>query len=113
MRENKLRTLLKAGKPTIGTHIHSTWPSITEIVGHSGMFDYIEFVAEYAPFDLYALDNVCRAAELYDMSTMIKVDQEPLSLLAQRGIGCGFQSVLFADCRSFEHARDCVRAVPP
>jgi 4-hydroxy-2-oxoheptanedioate aldolase len=77
------------------------------------MFDYIEFVAEYAPFDLYALDNVCRAAELYDLSTMIKVDQEPRSFLAQRGIGCGFQSVLFADCRSVEDARECVRAVRP
>jgi 2-keto-3-deoxy-L-rhamnonate aldolase RhmA len=113
MRPNKLRALLKAGKPTIGTHIHSSWPSIIEIVGHSGMFDYIEFVAEYAPFDLYALDNICRAAELYDLSTMIKIDQEPRNFLAQRGIGCGFQSVLFADCRSVEDAQACVRAVRP
>jgi len=113
MRPNKIRALLEAGKPTIGTHIHSTWPSIIEIVGHSGMFDYIEFVAEYAPFDLYALDNVCRAAELHDLSTMIKVDQEPRNFLAQRGIGCGFQSVLFADCRSVEDAQECVRAVRP
>lgn len=113
MRPNKIRQLLESGKPTIGTHIHSTWPSIIEVVGHSGMFDYIEFVAEYAPFDLYALDNVCRAAELHDLSSMIKVDQEPRSFLAQRGIGCGFQSVLFADCRSVEDARECVRAVRP
>jgi 2-keto-3-deoxy-L-rhamnonate aldolase RhmA len=113
MRPNKIRALLEAGKPTIGTHIHSTWPSIIEIVGHSGMFDYIEFVAEYAPFDLYALDNVCRAAELHDLSTMIKIDQEPRNFLAQRGIGCGFQSVLFADCRSVEDAQECVRAVRP
>jgi len=113
MRTNKLRELLNAGQPTIGTHIHSTWPSIVEVVGHTGMFDYVEFVAEYAPFDLYALDNFCRAAELFDMSTMIKVDQEPRRFLAQRGIGAGFQSVLFADCRTVEDARECVRAVRP
>ena len=113
MRSNKLRELLNAGQPTIGTHIHSTWPSIVEVVGHTGMFDYVEFVAEYAPFDLYALENVCRAAELFDLSTMIKIDQEPRRFLAQRGIGAGFQSVLFADCRTVDDARECVRAVRP
>ena len=113
MRQNKLRELLKADQPTLGTHIHSTWPSIAEVVGHTGVFDYVEFVAEYAPFDLYALDNFCRAVELFDMSAMIKVDQEPRSFLAQRAIGSGFQSVLFADCRSVEDARECVSIVRP
>ncbi len=113
MRKNKLRELLKAGQPTLGTHIHSTWPSIVEVVGHTGVFDYVEFVAEYAPFDLYALDNICRAVELFDMSAMIKVDQEPRSFIAQRAIGSGFHSVLFADCRNVEDARECVRIVRP
>jgi 4-hydroxy-2-oxoheptanedioate aldolase len=113
MRRNKLRELLAAGKPTFGTHLHSTWPSIVEAVGHSGMFDYVEFVAEYAPFDLYSLDNFCRAVELFDMSAMIKVDQEPRRFLSQRAIGAGFQSVLFADCRTVEEAQECIRAVRP
>ena len=113
MRSNKLRTLLNAGQPTIGTHLHSTWPSVVEVVGHTGLFDYVEFVAEYAPFDLYTLDNFCRAAELHDLSTMIKIDQQPRRFLAQRGIGAGFQSVLFADCRTVDDARECVRAVRP
>ncbi len=113
MRKNRLRELLDAGKPTLGTHLHSTWPSIVEAVGHTGMFDYVEFVAEYAPFDLYALDNFCRAVELFDMSAMIKIDQEPRRFLAQRGIGSGFQSVLFADCRNVEDVTECVRAVRP
>jgi 2-keto-3-deoxy-L-rhamnonate aldolase RhmA len=77
------------------------------------MFDYVEFLAEYAPFDLYALDNFCRGVELFDMSAMIKIDQEPRRFLAQRAIGAGFQSVLFADCRTVEDARECVRAVRP
>ena len=113
MRPNKLRELLKNGKPTIATHIHSSWPSVVEIAGHTGMFDYIEFVSEYAPFDLYALDNICRAAELHGMSSMIKVDQQPRKFLAQRAIGAGFQSVLFADCRKAADAEECVRAVLP
>jgi len=113
MRRNKLRELLDAGKPTVGTHLHSAWPNIVEAVGHSGMFDYVEFVAEYAPFDLFALENFCRAVELFDMSCMIKIDQAPRSYLAQRAIGAGFQSVLFADCRSVDDARECIQAVRP
>ena len=113
MRKNKLRSLLKAGKPTLGTHLHSTWPGMVEAVGHTGLFDYVEFEGEYAPFDLYALENFCRAAELFDMGTMIKVDFEPKRFLAQRAIGAGFESVLFADCRTVEDARACIRVVRP
>jgi 2-keto-3-deoxy-L-rhamnonate aldolase RhmA len=97
MRRNRLRELLKADKPTLGTHIHSSWPSIVELVGHSGMFDYIEFVAEYAPYDLYALDNLGRAVDLFpNMSAMMKIEQEPRTYLAIRAIGSGLQNILFA-----------------
>jgi 4-hydroxy-2-oxoheptanedioate aldolase len=77
------------------------------------MFDYVEFVAEYAPFDLYTLDDFCRAVELHNMAAIIKVDQDPRSFLAQRGIGAGFQGVLFADCRTVEEVRQCVAIARP
>ena len=113
MRENKLRKLLNEDRPSIGTRVHSIWPASAEAIGHTGMFDYVEFLAEYAPFDLAALDNFCRAVELFDMSAIIKIDQEPRGFLAQRGIGAGFQGVLFADCRSVEDVHHCVRIVRP
>ncbi|MCJ7703787.1 MAG: aldolase/citrate lyase family protein [Anaerolineales bacterium] len=113
MKPNKLRTLLEADRPTLGTRVHSTWPATVEALGHTGMFDYVEFLAEYAPFDLFALDNFCRAVELFDMSAIIKIDAEPRTYLAQRGIGAGFQGVLFADVRSAEDARACVRILKP
>jgi 4-hydroxy-2-oxoheptanedioate aldolase len=113
MQKNKLRELLKAGKPTLGTHLHSSWPAFVEFVGQSRMFDYVEFVAEDVAFDLTVLENLCRAAELHDLSSMIKVDQEPRTFLAQRGIGAGFHSVLFADCRTVADARECIKAARP
>lgn len=113
MKPNRLRQLLNDGQPSVATHVHSSWPSIAEAIGHTGLYDYVEFVAEYAPFDLYSLDNFCRAVELYGMSSMIKVDQEPRGFLAQRGIGAGFQSVLFADCRSVEDVQQCISIVRP
>jgi 4-hydroxy-2-oxoheptanedioate aldolase len=113
MQSNKLRELLQTDKPSIGTRVHSTWPSVVEAIGHTGMFDYVEFLAEYAPFDLYALDNFCRAAELHGLSTVIKVDQELQGFLAQRGIGAGFQGVLFADSRTVDDVQQCVSIVRP
>jgi 2-keto-3-deoxy-L-rhamnonate aldolase RhmA len=113
MRPNKLRQLLQAGEPTLGTRVHSVWPSVVEALGHTGMFDYVEFLAEYAPYDLHDLDNFCRAAELYGMSPVIKIDQEPRGFLCQRSIGAGFHGVLFADCRSAEDVAQCVRLVRP
>ncbi len=113
MKPNKLRALLNAGKPSLGTRLHSIWPATVEALGHTGLFDYVEFLAEYAPFDLFALDNFCRTAELFGLAAIIKVDAEPRTYLAQRGIGAGFQGVLFADVRSGEDARECVRIMKP
>ena len=113
MRENRLRALLDDDAPTLGTRIHSVWPGIVEVIGHTKMFDYVEFEAEYAPFDLHDLEGLCRAAELHGLATMIKVDQEPRTFLAQRAIGAGFQGVLYADCRNVDDARRCVAAARP
>jgi len=113
--ENKLRLLLNEGKPTLGTHLSTTWPTMWEVVGSTGQFDYIEFGSQYGAWDLHDLDNLCRAAELTNTSTMIKIDRHPKDWLAQRAIAAGFQAILFADIVSAEEAADCVRAVklPP
>lgn len=113
LRPNKLRESLRKGKPTLGTHIHSSWPGIVEVMGNSGMVDYVEFTSVYAPFDLYALENMARASELYDMSMMIKVDPVPNYFLAQRAIGAGIQNVLFADLRTVQQVEDAIQAVRP
>jgi 4-hydroxy-2-oxoheptanedioate aldolase len=112
MRSNRLRELLDGDLCTIGTRLQSVAPTTVEIVGHTGLFDYVEFLAEYAPFDLHDLENFCRAAELHNMSTMIKVEP-PWRSVAQRAIGSGFQSVLFADCCTSDDAGECVRVVRP
>ncbi len=113
MRPNRFRELIKAGRPTLGTRIQASWPSIVEAIGHTHQFDYVEFLAEYGPYDLYALDNFCRAAELHNLTAIIKVDQESRGFLAQRAIGSGFQGVLFADCRTADDVRQCIRIVRP
>jgi len=112
MRKNRLRELLRAGQPSLGTRLEGQWPTMVEVIGHTGMFDYVEIVAEYAPYSLFSLDNIGRAIELFDhMTGMIKVEQESRTHLAVRAISSGIQNILFADIRSAAAAIECIRAV--
>lgn len=112
LRRNRLRELLDRDEPSLGTHLMSSWPTITEIVGQTRAFDYVEFVAEYAPWTMHDLDNLGRAVELFpDFTGMIKIEQDTRGHLAMRAIGSGIQNVLFADIRTVDEARQCVRAV--
>jgi len=110
-RKNVLRNLLKAGKPSLGVHVHVTWPGFVEVIGQTGVIDYIEFSGEYAPYDLYSLENFGRAVDLFPhMTSMIKIDQDPKLFLASRAIGSGIPNLLFADIRGVEDARESVAA---
>jgi 4-hydroxy-2-oxoheptanedioate aldolase len=111
MRPNRLREKLDAGLPTLGTHILSTWPTLVELIGAAGQYDYVEFVAEYAPFTMHDLDNLGRAFELAGVAGMIKIEQGEYTHQAMRAIGSGFQSALFADIRTVEDAKAAVAAV--
>ena len=105
MRHNRLRALLTADEPSIGTHLLSSWPTLVELVGDAGNYDYVEFTAEYAPFHMHDLDNLGRALELKNLGGMIKIEQTQWTHQAMRAIGSGFQAVLFADLRTVEPMR--------
>lgn len=83
------------------------------MVGHAGTFDYVEFLAEYSAYDLRGLEEFCRAAELHSLGTMIKLDFECNKFFAQRSVGAGFESVLFADARCADDVREFVRCLSP
>ena len=74
MKENVVRKHIANGIPTVSTRMWSAWAFYTEMVGITGNFDYVEFVAEYSPFTEFDLENIARAAELHGMGSMIKVD---------------------------------------
>ncbi len=113
MKTNRLRHLLNEGLPSIGTRIETSWPVITEIVGATGHFDYVEFVVEYAPFTDYDLENIARAAELNNMGTMIKVDFQNRAYVAQKAMAAGFQSIMFTDHRNADEVRESIYVVRP
>ncbi|MFC2014853.1 HpcH/HpaI aldolase/citrate lyase family protein [Chloroflexota bacterium] len=114
MRKNVLRELLDAGKPTLSTRMVTTSPQIAEIIGYSGVFDFIELLGEYASWTVTDLENFSRAVELFPhMSSMMKVEREPRMNITQRSLGSGIQNLLFANCDSAEEVRECIRYVRP
>ena len=110
---NTLRDLLDAGKPTMGTHFLSHDPDIPEFIGDTGLFDYGEFVAEYATFDMPLLFHLARAAQCGNLPLMIKLDQANETFWAQMALGAGFKAVLFTDIRTPEDVERVHRAVRP
>lgn len=111
MAANSLRAAIDSDTSTVTTRILSPWPGVIEVLGQIDAFDYVEFAAEYAPYDLHDLDHIARTAELSGLETMIKVDAEPRKYHAQRAMAAGIQHVLFVDIRTAEDAREAVSAV--
>ena len=111
-RTNPLREKLRAGQPSLGTRLHIAWPTIIELVGHGGQFDYVEILTEYAPYGLFELENQGRAIALFPhLSGLAKIGQDAWVHLAVKAMSAGIQNLLFADVRSADDARICVRAV--
>lgn len=109
MKENRLRYLLDNNLPSVGTRIFSRWPMVVETIGTLGIFDYVEFLAEYAPFTQDDLENIVRAAELHNMGSMIKVDYQNKEYVTQKAFASGFQSVLFTDFRTGKEIEEALK----
>lgn len=116
MKINTLSQKMRSGVPTLGTRVLLPEPGILEIIGHTRMFDYIEFLGEYSSFTLHDLDSVARVSENAGLDCIIKIDYENNRYVAQRAVGSGFSGCLFADLRTKEDvtfARDSVRPDTP
>ena len=110
-KRNVLRELLDQDRPSIGMHVHSIWPGMVEVIGLAGAMDYIEFSGEYAPYDLMSLENFGRAVDLFpNMTSMMKIEQQPRTYLAVRAVGSGIQNLLFADIWTLDDAREAISA---
>ncbi len=108
---NVIRELIKAGKPTRATRVFSSWPLITEIVGNTKKYDYIEFSIEYAPIDQYNMEHIARAAELHKMGSIVKVDFPNRVFVAQKSIAAGFQGILFTDHREADQVAASIKSI--
>lgn len=113
LRPNKFRYALDNKLPTLGTRIESTWPYIAEIAASSGVFDYVEFEGEYAPYTEPDLENICRAVELYGCATVNKIDRQNFAFMAQKSMACGVQGLLFADLYTADEVKEAIHLLRP
>lgn len=111
--KNRIREKLEDQQPILATRINSTWPMIAEVVGATGLYDYVEFLGEYAPFSQMDLENIARACELHNMGCIIKVDYANRNYVAQKALASGFQGILFTDHTTAQEVKETLRAVKP
>jgi 4-hydroxy-2-oxoheptanedioate aldolase len=113
VRKNKLRELFDQGKPAIAAGVHIPWPAVIELIGFSGLYDYIEFRGEYTSWHLHDLDNLARATDVVGAGSMFKVEKQNNGFIAQRALGSGFQSLLFADLKTADEVREAIAFAKP
>ena len=102
---------MDSGAPLTGTHVMTAHEDLIEVAAATRLYDTIEFSAEYSMFDMRLLNNMARAAELYDTSLIIKLDQYSQGFWAQVAIGAGFHAVLFTDIRTPDDIAACHKAL--
>lgn len=112
-RINKLRETLNNHLPSLGTRVESTWPYIAELAASSGTYEYIQFDGEYSPYDQADVENICRASELFDCSTVVKVDRKNRAFVAQKAIASGAHGILFADLYNEDEVRETLYDICP
>lgn len=88
MRGNRLRQLLREHKPSIATRISSRWGLITELAAYGQCYDYIEYLAEYAPLQVEDFENLARTCELHGMGSIVKVDFQNRFLDCPKALAC-------------------------
>ncbi len=113
MRKNRFRDKLKQKEIIVSTRLSSTWPVITEVAAVTGNYDYVEFLAEYAPYDQYDIENLARVCELHEISCIMKVDYANRDYVAQKALASGFQGILFTDHTTAEEVRETLKKVKP
>ena len=112
MKTNKLREILNNNQPSIATRILSAWPTITEAVASTGNSIISSLSPNTLLFPMRIWRIFCRAAELHNISTMIKVDFQNRAYVAQKAMASGFQALLLTDHKTPEEVRETMVCYP-
>lgn len=109
IRENITKRKLRAGETVFGIFLPIPAPRIVELCGLAG-FDYVILDAEHGPIDIRDCEEMIRAAELVNMTPIVRVpDHEPKTIL--RFLDSGAQGVMVPLVNSAADARKIVEAV--
>ena len=72
MRPSRVLRRLRAGQVAVCTKLNLTDPRVVELAAQSG-FDCVWLCNEHVPTDWLLLENMIRAAKVYDVDTLVRV----------------------------------------
>lgn len=103
IRPNAIAAAIASGIPARGFHMSVAVPAQIELLGGLG-FDFVFLDAEHGNFDLTAIENCCRAAELYDLTVVLRVAACDGNLISQM-LNAGVQGVVVPHVDTVDQAR--------
>ncbi|MGA2666366.1 MAG: aldolase/citrate lyase family protein, partial [Nitrososphaerales archaeon] len=104
-RKSRLKRLLREGKPALGTGLSIASPQIVDLIGQAGL-DYIVIDTEhlgFTPKDTAGIENIVRAAELYDVTSLVRVSENDYMEISH-ALDAGAQGLVVPHIRTKEDA---------
>ena len=106
MKKNNLKKALQDGKVALGPFLKFTDPAVVEIMGFAG-FDFVIIDGEHGPISIESAQNMIRAAETANITSVIRVRNNDESLIL-RALDIGAQGIEIPQINS---ESDAIRAV--
>jgi 4-hydroxy-2-oxoheptanedioate aldolase len=106
LKKNNLKKALQDGKVVFGPFLKFTDPAVVEIMGFAG-FDFVIIDAEHGPISMENAQNMIRAAEIVNITPVIRVGNNDEALIL-RALDIGAQGIEIPQINS---KPDAVRAV--
>ncbi len=113
IRENKVKSKLKAGQPVYGVISTSDDPQLPELFGLAG-FDYFMLDAEHGLINATQVTNVIRACERVNITPLVRIGPKDPKLVLQY-MDAGMMGVMMPGLETCEEIRMLVDAIkyPP
>ncbi len=103
IRPNAIAEAIRSGTPARGFHMTIAVPAQIELLGGLG-FGFVFLDAEHGNFDLTAIESCCRAAELYDLTVVVRVAACDGNLMSQV-LNAGAQGIVVPHVDTADQAR--------
>jgi 2-keto-3-deoxy-L-rhamnonate aldolase RhmA len=105
---NRIKAAMRAGRKAYGYGLTFPSPWVIDILGKLD-FDYVFIDGEHGPFDLERLEDLCRTAERYHLTTFARVPDIGSSTIL-RYLDRGIMGILGPHIATEADARQLVRA---
>src|SRR5438067_13807914 len=105
---NRVRAAIRAGRKAYGYNLSFPSPWVIDILGKLD-FDFVFIDGEHGPFGLDQLEDLCRTAERYNMTTVARVPDIGSSTI-RRSLARGIMAILGRHIASAADARQLVWA---